>query len=395
MTARAPALALAALLLAPAASAGEDLPASETVEAREVPGPLPADPGAPLWDGLPASTVTAAPQRAVRLNDRQANEALATAPARRVAVRAATDGRDLAVVLDWSDETEDRSRGDATDAFGDGAALEIPLRFGAGLRLPYVGMGDDAMPVAVYFQRAAAEGTAGREGVAAGFGSLTRSDLGGARMAMQYDRGRREWRAVFVRPLAAGRHDLRQGLVPFAIAVWDGARRERGGNKALSSWRFLRLPRFPLDAAYAAQVSSGRAPGERGDVARGKLLVETVCAACHAVGDKRIAPPGVAPDLTGIGAIATPAYLRESLVDPSAVIVPDLNPYQHQDRSTPVAPTGSFASDPAYAWYRRDESGKKISKMPAFASLPGPDIAAIVSYLMTLGAEPPGAGRKP
>ena len=171
---------------------------------------------------------------------------------------------------------------------------------------------------------------------------------------------------------------------------------ERGGNKALSAWKFLRLPRFPLDAAYRrAGLVGVRRPGERGDVARGKLLVETVCTACHAVGEKRIAPPGVAPDLTGIGAIATPAYLRESLVDPSAVIVPNLNPYQHQDRSAPVGVAGSFPSDPAYAWYRRDESGKKISKMPAFASLPGPDITAIVSYLMTLGAEPPGAGRKP
>jgi DMSO reductase family type II enzyme heme b subunit len=395
MTARAPALALAALVLAPAAGAGDDPLASQTVEAKEVPGPLRADPGLPLWDGLPALAVTAAPQRAVRLPDRQANESLAAAPARPVAVRAATDGRDLAVVLDWDDETEDRSRGDATDSFGDGAALELPLRFGAGLRLPYVGMGDDAMPVAVYFQRAAAEGTVGREGVAAGFGSLTRAELGGASVAMRYDRGRKAWRAVFVLPLLAGGHDLRQGLVPFALAVWDGARRERGGNKALSSWKFLRLPIFPLDAAYAAEVASALAPGEWGDLARGKLLVESVCAACHAVGDKRIAPPGLAPELTGIGAVATPGYLRESLLDPSAVIVPSPNPYRHQDRSAPAPAGVAFPSDPTYVWYRRDESGRKISKMPAFAALPGADIAAIVSYLMSLGAEAPGAGRKP
>ena len=392
---RAPAVLLAALLLAPAARAGEDLLAAETIEAKDVPGPLPSDPDAPLWDGLQASTVMAAPQRAIRLHDRQANAALAVAPARPVAVRAATDGRDLAVVLDWSDAAEDRSLPDATDVFGDGAALELPLRFGPGLRLPYVGMGDDEMPVAVYFQRAAAEGTVGRGAVAAGFGSLTRADLGGTRMALRRDSGRRTWRAVFVRPLAAAASDLRQGLVPFAIAVWDGARRERGGNKALSSWKLLRLPRFPLDAAYAAEMSREMAPGEGGDLARGKLLVETICAACHDVGDKRIAPPGMAPDLTGIGAIATPGYLRESIVAPSAVIVPSPNRYQHQDRSRDAGATGTFPSDETFAWYRRDASGKKVSKMPAFGSLPGPDVAAIVSYLMTLGAEPPGAGRKP
>jgi DMSO reductase family type II enzyme heme b subunit len=389
------ALALAALLLAPAAPASGDPLAERTVEVKDVPGPLAADPGAALWDGLPARAVTAAPQRSIRLGDRQANAALVAAPARPVSVRAATDGERLAVVLDWIDETEDRSSADATDAFGDAAALEIPLRFGAGLRLPYVGMGDDAMPVAVVFQRAAAEGSVGREAVAAGFGSLTRADLGGLRVAMRYDRGRGAWRAVFVRPLAAGPLDLRRGLVPFAIAVWDGSRRERGGNKALSSWTFLRLPRFPVDAAYAAEMSRELAPGEPGDLARGKLLVESVCAACHAVGDRRIAPPGIAPDLTGIGAVATPGYLRESLVDPSAVIVPNPNPYQHQDRSRPPGGSGAYPNDEAFVWYRRDSSGKKVSKMPAFGSLPGPDIAAVVDYLMTLGAQAPGAGRKP
>jgi complex iron-sulfur molybdoenzyme family reductase subunit gamma len=395
MTVRAPAALLAALLLAPAARAGQDPLAADTVEVGDVPGPIPTDPAAPLWDGLPAHAVTVAPQRAVRLNDRQANAELAAAAPRPVAVRAATDGRDLAVVLDWIDETEDRSRSDATDAFGDGAALEIPLRFGAGLRLPYVGMGDDEMPVALYFQRAAAEGTVGREAVAAGFGSLTRADLGGARMALRRDVARKAWRALFVRSLAAGRHDLRRGLVPFAIAVWDGARRERGGNKSLSAWKLLRLPRFPLEADYAAEMSRELAPGEPGDLARGKLLVETICAACHAVGDRRIAPPGVAPDLTGIGAIATPGYLRDSLVDPGAVIVPSPNLYQHQDRSRPAGATGTYPPDETFVWHRRDASGKRISKMPAFGSLPGPDVAAIVGYLMTLGVEPPAAGRKP
>jgi mono/diheme cytochrome c family protein len=214
-------------------------------------------------------------------------------------------------------------------------------------------------------------------------------------MALRRDGAGKAWRALFVRPLAAGSHDLRRGLVPFAIAVWDGARRERGGNKALSSWKLLRLPRFPLDAAYAAEMSRELAPVDGADLARGKLLVESICAACHAVGERRIAPPGLAPDLTGIGAIATPGYLRESLVDPSAAIVPSPNRYQHQDRSRAPGATGTYPTDETYVWYRRDAGGKKVSKMPAFGSLPGPDMAAIVGYLMTLGAEPPGAGRKP
>ncbi len=381
---------LAALVALAPARANDDLLATETVEAREVPGPLAADPAAPLWDGLPARAVRAVPQRTVRLNDRAANEALAAAGPRPLAVRAVSDGRDLAIAVDWEDETEDRSRPDATDVFGDGVALEFPLRFGAGLRLPYVGMGDDGMPVALCLQRAVADGTSAREAVAAGFGSLTRADQGRARMAMRYDRVRKTWRAVFVRPLFAGGQDLRRGLVPFALAVWDGARHERGGNKALTGWKLLRLPRFPLDPAYVAEMSYGRAPGGLGDPARGKALVETVCAACHRIGAKRMAPPGIAPDLTAIGAISTPGYLRDSIVEPSAVIVPNPNPNQHYDRSKKPDAAGAFPNDERYVWYLRDASGKKISKMPAFGSLPKPDLSAIVAYLMTLSAEPAG-----
>ncbi|HUL59898.1 MAG TPA: c-type cytochrome [Anaeromyxobacteraceae bacterium] len=400
---RVPVAALLALALAPAA--GGDAPSPPAargpepllvadVEARDVPGPLAADPAAPLWDAIPAREVTAVPQRTVRLADRDANEALAAAGPRLLAVRAACDGRDLAIAVDWGDPTEDRSAPDATDAFGDAAALEVPLRFGAGLRLPYVGMGDDAMPVALYLARASAAGTTGREAVAAGFGSLTRADLGGAKVAMRRDAARKAWRAVFLRPLEARASDLRRGLVPFALAVWDGARRERGGNKALTGWKLLRLPRFPADAGYAAELQRVRAPAG-GDAARGKALAEGVCAACHAFAERRAAPPGVAPGLDGIGAIATPGYLRESLVDPSAVIVPSPNPNQHQDRSARPGVSGAYPNDERFVWWRRGESGERISKMPSFGALPAGDLDAIVAYLVTLGVEAPGAGRKP
>lgn len=389
---------LAALLLpavAGADAAGDAFLASETVEAREVPGPLPADPGDALWDRLPAAAVAAAPQRTVRLNDRRANQALAAAGPRSARLRAAFDGKDLAVVVDWDDATEDRARADATDAYGDGAAMQIPLRFGAGLRLPYVGMGDERMPVSISLVRAAAQGSLSREAVATGFGSLARADAGGARSALRYDRGRKAWRALFLRPLAAGERDLRRGLVPLAVALWDGSSQERGGNKALSGWKFLRLPRFPLDQAYLAEMAWGFGPAERGDLARGKQLVEGMCAACHTVGERRAPVAGIAPDLSAIGAIASPGYLRDSLIDPSAVVVPSPNPAQHQDRSRPPGVAGSYPLNEGFVWARRDAAGKTISKMPSYAALPKADLDAVVSYLMTLGAPAPGERRKP
>jgi complex iron-sulfur molybdoenzyme family reductase subunit gamma len=126
-----------ALALAPVRPARGADPLAEAVEVREVAGPIAADAAAPLWDGIPAQVVLAAPQRTIRLHDRAANEALDAARPRAVAVRAAHDQRDLAVALDWNDETEDRPAPGAVEAYGDAAALQLPLRFGAGLRLPH------------------------------------------------------------------------------------------------------------------------------------------------------------------------------------------------------------------------------------------------------------------
>ena len=382
-------LAVPALAAAPA---GSPL-AGQTIEVKDLPGPLLADPAAAAWDALPATRILAAPQRTIRLNDQKANAALATAPLRELTVRAATDGQDLAVVVDWNDGTEDRTAPDATDRYGDGVALQVPARFGAGVRLPYVGMGDEQQPVAVVLQRAAVEGSVVRQARATGFGTLSRADLGPVKAAMRYDPQRRGWRAVFVRPLLAGGLDLRRGLVPVALATWDGGREERGGNKALSGWKFLRLARFPLDEAFAAEQAWGRDAGPR-NLKRGQALFEETCTSCHQAGAQRAAVAGLAPDLSEIGVIATPGYLRDSLRTPSEVIVPNPNPRQHQDRTAKVAAGAPWPVDDAYVWYVVEADGRKTSSMPDSAALPPQDLADLVAYLLTLGAEPP-PGRTP
>lgn len=389
------ALALALLaLLSPLAGRAADPLAPETVEVLQVKGPLPADPASPLWDGLPATEAAAAPQRALRLHDARANAALAAAGNRALRVRAATDGTDLAVIVDWSDATEDRARPDATDAYGDGAALELPLRFGAGRRLPYVGMGDAVERVAVHLQRASAGGLVTRDAIGAGYGALSRADVGRARMAMRWDAAAKGWRAVFVRPLVAGGLDLRRGLVPFALAVWDGARAERGGNKALTRWKYLRLPGQPIDAAFAAEQAWGRAPGALGSAARGKDLVEGQCVACHAVGESRLAAPGLAPDLTAVGVVSTPGYLRDSIVSASAVVVPSPNPAQRQDRARGPDRSGAWPADEGYVWHV-DKDGRRLSAMPDFDALSKEEVADVVAYLATLGEEPPNERSRP
>jgi complex iron-sulfur molybdoenzyme family reductase subunit gamma len=255
-------------------------------------------------------------------------------------------------------------------------------------------MGDAVEQVAMYLQRAAPDGgVVARQAIGAGFGTLTRAELGGARMAMRYDPAAKGWRAIFVRPLAAAGQDLRRGLVPFSVAVWEGARSERGGNKSLTRWKFLRLADFPLDPAYVAEMSWGYAKGDLGSSAKGKELVEAQCTACHPIGANRLAAPGIAPDLSTIGVIATPAYLRDSIVNASAVLVPSPNPWQHQDRSRKDA-RGSWPPDEAYVWYA-EKDGRRSSSMPDFDAFSKDEVADIVAYLVTLGEEPPGGRSQP
>jgi complex iron-sulfur molybdoenzyme family reductase subunit gamma len=385
------AVLLAAGAAAPDASDRLRAASAEVIQVVDAPAPLPTDPAAPLWDRLPLTAFVAAPQVSVRLPDREANAALATAPNRPVRVGAATDGVSLAVLVAWPDPTEDRASADRTDAFGDAAALQLPLEFGAGKRLPYVGMGDEQAKVAVFLARAGAKETVFRQAVGAGFGTLARADLGGVEGGLARDASGKGWRALFVRPLAAGGLDLRRGLVPFAVAIWDGGARERGGNKALTGWKLLRLPRYPVDGAYAAELAWGFGPGDLGDAGKGKELFEGACTACHSAGALRAAP-GLAPDLSRIGVIATPSYLRESIVAPSAVIVPTPNLAQRQDRAAKLPKGAAWPADDAYAWSRVEPDGKRTSSMPDFSSLPDEDVRAIVAHLRTLGVEPSGPG---
>ncbi|MEW5847444.1 MAG: c-type cytochrome [Myxococcota bacterium] len=367
------------------ASAGDPFMTSETVLVQEVKGPIPDRVDDALWRSIPPATVLAYPQHSLHLNDKVANAALQTAKPRKLSVRAAVSSSEIGVHVEWEDATEDRIRPDETSVFGDAVALQVPQRFGEGIRLPYVGMGDEANPVVLYHQRAASTGQVVRTAVAAGFGSSTRAAMDGVRMSLGYDVTTHRWRAVFVRPLVAHGGDLRQGLIPFALAVWDGNHSERGGNKSLTAWKFLRVPNRALSERYVNEVAWGHRPGDLGDVAKGRILVESVCVACHHVGEKRLAAPGMAPDLTTIGGIASPSYLRDSITQPSEVVVPSPNPNQHLRRPQAPGVTEVFPTSGLSDWSTVDAQGKRVSRMPSFGTMSKEDVAAMVAYLRTLG----------
>lgn len=281
-----------------------------TILARQVSAPLPLDPDDAAWQAAPATTVRVYPQNTMHLPGE-------TAEAGTVTVRALYSAQELAMRFEWSDVSAENARGVGT--FADAAAVQWPVQYGPGVRLPYIGMGNPGEPVTLWLWRA--DGTA--ETLAAeGFGSLTAQASDGIQAKGAWKDGR--WRVVFRRKLAAGGEycvrvdSAKQGLVPVAVAVWNGAQAQRNGAKQLSAWQVLRFEKGAADEPYARQLVSS----VTGDPATGKrLMAEKGCAACH-VYPGNPAQPTVGPNLSYAGGIHRADYLLESIAEPSKVVVP-------------------------------------------------------------------------
>lgn len=377
-------------LLAPApAEANKNFLSAEAVVVGQA-AALPSGPQDAQWSDVSASVVWVAAQRTVLMIDADANTHRKD-PAKRVEVRALSAQGKVAVHLSWPDATMDYAAFGETRSFGDSVALEMPLEFGAGKRLPYVGMGDPQSHVLIHMQRAVIGNELGlktqRKGtyVGAGFGSLTRAETDWVSMQMQYDPATRSWSAQFTRALTPKEHSIERPLVPFAIAVWDGHKHQRGGNKMLSRWHVLHRPELKAEPDYLKDLSYGYNADDRGVAAAGKPLVDAICAACHRFADKMVAPPQLAPELSNIGVISTPAYLRDSVTKPSQIIVPVLNLNRHYSKSADRDKFGAHANDMTYQWFTPGPDGAHASRMPPFA-FPPDQIANIVAYLRTLGA---------
>ncbi len=108
----------------------------------------------------------------------------------------------------------------------------------------------------------------------------------------------------------------------------------------------------------------------KGDAVKGKATAEANgCNGCHqmtAADPKSV----MAPSLKNVGGYSSASYLRESMVKPSAVVVPGYNRNAH----------------PNMPWYNI-EKGKRISTMTDYSHLNKNDLEDIVAYLKTLKAE--------
>ncbi len=378
---------VAALSIFAAASASEykDFYKYEVLNAKKVSKELTANPSADIWKTVPGKYVYLYPQVSVKLNDKKANSLIPKKTLKRALVKVAYNNEVLAVFVQWRDNTPSIQAKYYTDSYADGVSIEIPNKFGKGITLPYIGMGDENHPVTVYLQKSVAGRDYQKVFVSEGFGSLTEIKEDGTDISMKYNKQTHLWTAVFVRPLKTENSNLKAGLVPIAFAIWDGKFAERDGNKSLSRWKFIRLKSYALNKDYLSYVAWGVPYKKLGDPARGKqLTIQNGCNGCHRYDDQKVAMPGLAPNLSDIGGIANAPYLKESIINPNDVIIRNLNPNRHYNKYAQPDKFKAYPNNDMYTWYTVGPDGKKVSKMPPFAHLSEKDINDIVAYLKTL-----------
>lgn len=360
-----------------------------------------------VWSKAKFSEVSLYPQTTIKMNDAKANELNAANKAVKAEIAAVYNGENIAFMVKWPDATMDIQRGYKTTSYGDGFAVQFAEDASNPEALPYIGMGSADREVVIHLQKAvrpsyepngkgdvamqvnrnqtdlfdadlakfdkdvAALGNFDyeRSFVSQGFRSMTEikdgSNSSSARLG--YNTGDKAWEGTLSRAMKDDYVDLNQGAIPVAFAVWDGAKMGRDGLKNLSQWVSVKLEGNEGGDTLIAALDGSAV---KGDVAAGKQAVaDNGCVGCHQV-ETTDAANLMAPSLTNVGGYATAGYLKESLVAPSAVVVPGYNRNAHSN----------------YMWYM-EENGKRTSTMTEYSFLDAATIDNIVAYLKTLKAE--------
>lgn len=356
-----------------------------------------------VWANAKYTIVTLYPQTAIEMNDKKANEITEKSKGKEALVAALYDGKNIAINVKWLDKTKDVEQCMSSDVYTDGFAVQFAGSTAKPQPLPYIGMGSSGRPVVVHLQKATAKvyepngnkdvstqinrqqtGVFGKEladydakvaslantdfervFVGEGFRSLTEVKDKSVASNASMTHGPLGWSGTLVRPLKDEYVNL-NGTVPVSIAVWDGSSMGRNGLKNLSSWIAINLDGQKPNTALVNELTVDG----KGDAAKGKAAAEANgCNGCHQMS---AADPKsyMAPSLKNVGGYSTEGYLRESIVKPSAVVVPGYNRNAHSN--TP--------------WYNI-EKGKRVSTMTDYSHLDKTTLDDIVAYLKTLKAE--------
>jgi complex iron-sulfur molybdoenzyme family reductase subunit gamma len=358
-----------------------------------------------VWSKAKFETVTLYPQTAIYMNDKKANALPENVnpKAKKVQVGALHDGKNIALLVKWADGTKDVQSNASTTSYSDGFAVQFAGISKVPQVLPYIGMGSEGRPVVVHLQKAMETvyepngnkdvahqinrqqtGVFGKElaefdakvaslgnhdyekvFVGEGYRSLTEIKDGSVKSNAAMTYGTNGWTGTLSRPLKDAYVNL-SGTVPVSIAVWDGSKMARNGIKNLSPWIAINLEGQKPNTAMHAELTSD----SKGDPVKGKeAAAANGCNGCHQI-ETSDPVSFLSPSLKYVGGYSTSEYLRESILKPSAVVVPGYNRNAHAN--TP--------------WYNI-EKGKRDSTMTDYSFLDKETVDNIVAYLKSLKAE--------
>lgn len=228
---------------------------SVSVRATLMTGGVPvSDPTAAAWSTAPPATFPMSPQ--VHWQNR-----IQEVTVKDVIVRALHDGKQVAILLEYADPSQDPD---------DAAALEFMVgdkkaHFAHGQPMMQV----DGGPVNIWFWKNKTDKAVDMN--AKGFGTLKAQEHQDVKAKGAYANG--TWKVVFSRDLSTGHAEEDVQITPgqfisIAFAVWDGRKDgagelvEKGSQKAVSSWWYFRADAPPdysgyMYAAIAAALALG------------------------------------------------------------------------------------------------------------------------------------------
>jgi cytochrome c oxidase cbb3-type subunit 3 len=193
--------------------------------------------------------------------------------------------------------------------------------------------------------------------------------------------------------------DLRRGMFRRAANDEDLRRVITSGVPGASMPKFDFTPeeQNAVVAFIRANLDVGSRAAKVGDAARGKAVYDKGgCANCHRIGGVGLRK---GPDLTDIGGLRTPTMLQQTLVDPTAYLLPINRPVLVTTKDGKTV-SGRRLNEDTYSVQLIDDSGRLVSllksdlkefqvqttsPMPSYRDKLSPDeIADLVAYLLSL-----------
>jgi complex iron-sulfur molybdoenzyme family reductase subunit gamma len=291
--------------------------------------------------------------------------------AKKARVKAVYDGENISFLLEWSKHSKNKID-DNSSLKLNGFSVKFPLVFNDLAKLPYIDMGDAEHGLKGYSYKLYQQSldtnvsdenlsqniltTQEKEVfIAKGVNAVKTINSDKAYMELLTENGK--FKGTLSKKLHDADLDLSKGVFPLSFVVNEKK------LKYSSPWIMVALE----DKNKESNVQAFNENVE-GDVPNGEKLALENCAGCHRYNTIKTAPVSMSPNLSNVGGYSTSEYLRESIIDPSAVIV---SGYKNNTYSN-------------FDWFVLDLNGKKTSIMPTFNWLDEKSINDLVAFMKTL-----------